>query len=176
VQNNFSACLNFTLSEEGLLSLDPHDPGNWTSGKPGVGLLNGTNYGISAAAYPYLDIKSLTKIQASAIYERDYWTPSHCPDLPLGVDCVVFDTAVNAGPGRAAKLLQAAVGVVADGDIGPVTLYAVGKMAPADLIGAFTKFRIGFYNTMADAALYAGPLVARARRCQAAAMGMDGAD
>ena len=41
--------------------------------------------------------------------------------MPLGVDYIYFDMAVNAGPARAAILLQRALGVTADGRIGPVT-------------------------------------------------------
>ena len=38
-------------------------------------------------------------------------------DLPSGVDWVVFDFAVNAGTGRAAKALQQAVEAEQDGSI-----------------------------------------------------------
>jgi len=37
----------------------------------------------------------------------------------------VFDAAINSGPGRAAKWLQACVGVEGDGAIGPKTLSLV---------------------------------------------------
>lgn len=39
---------------------DRNDKGNWTGGRVGVGQLKGTKYGISAAAYLHLGIKSLT--------------------------------------------------------------------------------------------------------------------
>src|SRR5581483_1668039 len=38
-----------------------------------------------------------------SIYRKKFWTCSagSCDDLPAGVDLVVFDYAVNSGPGRA---------------------------------------------------------------------------
>ena len=44
--------------------------------------------------------------------------------MPTGTDYCVFDTAINSGPGRAAKFLQEVVGVTADGAIGPRPLAA----------------------------------------------------
>ena len=38
---------------------DPRDPGNWTGGAVDQGTLRGTNFGISAASYPTLDIARL---------------------------------------------------------------------------------------------------------------------
>ena len=51
-----------------------------------------------------------------------------CDDLPDGLRLVAFDTAVNSGVGQAARWLQRAVGVQADGVIGPVTLKAVAEI------------------------------------------------
>jgi len=43
-------------------------------------------------------------------------------DLPEGLDLCIFDFAVNAGPGRAAKFIQRLVNTTVDGGIGPNTL------------------------------------------------------
>ena len=51
-----------------------------------------------------------------------------------GVDLMVFDMAVNSGPGRAGKILQRVVGATVDGGIGPQTLGMVAKMEPQDII------------------------------------------
>lgn len=109
---------------EGALSMDPLDPGNWTSGEPNVGELRGTKYGISAAAYPHLDIPSLTLNEAKQIYMEDYWTPAGCLVLPPPLRFPVFDCAVNQGVRTAVKLLQKAARVVPDGVLGPKTLAA----------------------------------------------------
>ena len=109
---NFDRCIRAVLSEEGGLSDHPQDPGGLTK------------YGISRRAYPDLDIRRLTMDDAIEIYRRDYWNPVHGTDLPASLALLVFDAAVNQGVGTAARLLQKAVGVKEDGNIGPVTLRA----------------------------------------------------
>ena len=48
------------IGNEGEFDDSPKDRGNWTGGAIGVGELRGTKYGISAAAFPTLDIKAIT--------------------------------------------------------------------------------------------------------------------
>lgn len=122
----FNNAINWLLNDnvEGAYSDDPNDPGNWTGGEKGKGELKGTKYGVSAATYPQLDIKSLTRDQAAQIYWRDFWVTIKGDQLPPRVALVVFDSAVNQGPGVAAKLLQQDLDVEMDGDIGPQTIAA----------------------------------------------------
>lgn len=100
---SFSECIDFILEQEGGFSLNPSDPGNWTSGRVGSGQLKGTNMGIAACAFPELDIKNLTRSKAEEIYRSRYWSQVGGDVLPTGVDLVVFDFAVNSGPLMAAK-------------------------------------------------------------------------
>jgi lysozyme family protein len=65
-------------------------------------------------------------------------------ELPSGVDYVVFDAAINSGAGRAAKWLQACVGVEPDGGIGPKTLAAVRAFNSKQLIEDYSKRRLSF--------------------------------
>jgi lysozyme family protein len=60
----------------------------------------------------------------------------------------VFDFAVNAGPGRSAKILQTAIGVPADGGIGPITLAAVNAQEPDVLIEKFSQAKEDFYRSL----------------------------
>jgi lysozyme family protein len=53
--------------------------------------------------------------------------------LPEPLRFPVFDLAVNSGPGRAARLLQRAVGAEEDGSIGPQTLMSIHNM-PVDRV------------------------------------------
>lgn len=131
--NAFDRAFVRLIGHEGVLSMDPDDRGNWTGGQVGTGVLKGTKYGISAATYPHLDIQALTLPEAKAIYERDFWRPIHGDDLPWAVALVLFDTAVNSGGPFAAKLLQRALKVTADGAIGPVTLRALAAADPHDV-------------------------------------------
>lgn len=118
----FAATFAFTLQHEGKSSLDQDDPGNWTGGMVGVGVLKGTKYGISAKAYPYLDIQSLTLADVKEIHYRDYWMPSgawrfadHAPDLAARL----YDLAVNCGVSGASTMLQRAVNTVCTGSVQP---------------------------------------------------------
>jgi Glycosyl hydrolase 108 len=81
----FQKAIDFTLPSEGGYSNDPNDPGGET------------NFGISKRAHPTLDIKSLTREQAIAIYYNDYWLAAGCGAFPLALSVAYFDTAVNLG-------------------------------------------------------------------------------
>lgn len=79
-------------------------------------------------------------------FYKTIWNSVKCDNLPAGVDYLVYDFAVNAGAGQSAKLLQRAVGVPADGGIGPVTLAAVNSKDAKELIDLFTEQKEAFYN------------------------------
>lgn len=121
----FDRAFEIVVGHEGGYSDDPNDPGNFTGGAVGKGELRGTNWGISAAAYPIKDIKNLTIDQAKAIYATDYWLRVRGDDLPPALALLCFDAAVNSGVSRAVMWLQEAVGTTPDGAIGPATLAAV---------------------------------------------------
>ena len=109
----FDKAFAIVIGEEGGYVNDPNDPGGETK------------YGISKRAYPTVDIANLTIDTAKAIYQRDYWTKVRADELPGCVAAMVFDSAVNNGVGRAIRLLQMAVGVIADGEFGQGTMTAV---------------------------------------------------
>jgi lysozyme family protein len=64
------------------------------------------------------------------------------------VDYAIFDSAVNMGPGRAARLLQAALGVTADGAIGRATIAAATAADPTELLEAFSLGKEAFYKSL----------------------------
>lgn len=134
---SFESAFTKTIGNEGGYSNNEHDPGNWTSGVVGVGILKGTKYGISAASYPALDIANLTLEQAQTIYRNEYWLRYSCDKIvneTLGEK--YFDILVNLQT-RAEILLQLAVkpyaNIVLDGIVGQVTIDAVNA-APADAV------------------------------------------
>jgi len=125
MKENYDISFELVIGHEGGYTTNPKDRGNWTTGKIGVGVNKGTKYGVSAMAYPSLDIKNLTLDQAKEIYRKDYWAKVAGDELPHGLDYLTFDCAINHGPQRAVKLLQEAVGSNPDGALGPKTLAAV---------------------------------------------------
>ncbi|WP_126282742.1 glycoside hydrolase family 108 protein [Burkholderia stagnalis] len=136
----FDQAFALVVGIEGGFSTDQNDPGNWTGGKVGVGVFKGTKYGISAAAYPNLDIENLTLDQSKALFETDYWQLAACDRMPWPLALFVFDCAVNQGVGAAKMTLQQAVGVAVDGVIGPVTL-AAAQNADAEHVALFMASR-----------------------------------
>ncbi len=139
---------------EGGFQADPADRGNWTGGETGKGLLLGTKYGISAAAYPGLSIKQLTPEQAADIYTRDYLAPLNAVALADGLVFQLLDCAVNSGIGTANRLLQRAVGVAPDGHIGPVTLAEIAQRSESDLIMLFLAERLDFMRVLSRWPIY----------------------
>lgn len=147
--DSFTRAFAVVVGEEGGYSADAADPGNWTGGAVGQGALRGTKFGISAASYPALDIEHLTLADAQAIYRRDYWDRVQGDALPPPLALLVFDAAVNNGLERAARWLQAAVGVAEDGVIGPETVAAVAARA-GDAAGLGAEFLAQRTVFMAD--------------------------
>jgi lysozyme family protein len=143
---DFDTAFDRLIGSEGRFSIRRSDPGNWTGGKVGVGELKGTKYGISAATYPKLDIRNLTLGDARAIYRADFWRN----DFPPALAFQLFDAAVNHGAGNAAKILQRALGVEADGKIGPVTRAAVAAADPFVLGVLFGAERLDFWTRCGD--------------------------
>lgn len=137
----FEMVLPFVMNIEGGLSLDPDDTGNWTGGKKGAGELKGTNRGISAAAYPNEDIAGMTKERASFLAKRDYWDKFRVVTYPSFIRPHFFDVCFNSGGSRAAKILQRAIGVDADGIVGAETR----RKIPGLTIKKFERQRSDFY-------------------------------
>ena len=146
--DNFSRCFAFTLGAEGGYTDNPADPGNWTSGEVGKGLLRGTKFGISAAAYPQLDISGLTEAMAEEIYRRDSWAKLQGDALALPLALVGFDAAVNAGPGRAIMWLQQAASQTPDGVLGPGTLAALTAGDALTLARNALAYRLNFLSRL----------------------------
>jgi lysozyme family protein len=147
---NFIRALNVVCSPrvEGGYSEDPDDKGNWTGGEVGKGELQGTKWGISAAAYPTSDIKNLRWNDAAAIYFRDYWLKGRCDRIPPRLGLALFDACVNHGVKKAVMLLQETIGEVVDGELGPNTAACAWRADPEDTIINFQAHRLEFYREM----------------------------
>ena len=108
--------------------------------------------------------------EISSIYHDEYWGP-FCDAFPKGVDYLYFDFAVNAGPGRAAIILQRALDVPADGRIGPVTRQAASQAEPRALIAKYSSAKTDFYQSLHQPRFLKGWLN-RVDEVQATALGM----
>jgi lysozyme family protein len=144
----FQAWLDFLGPEEGILSLDPTDPGNWTGGVCHVGQCLGSKFGISAAAHPTIDIAGLTLDRANSLRKIEYWDKVHGDYLPAPIAFMVADAAYMSGPDRAIRQMQQALGLEQDGDLGDkTTLKALAT--PAELfLPEFASIRLLFFTTL----------------------------
>ena len=150
MKENFENALERVLVHEGGYVDHPKDPGG------------ATNRGVTLATFQRFygkqmgkeDLKGISGEQIKHIYKMGYWDKCRCDDLPVGVDYVVFDQAVNSGPGRSAKWLQKAVGVPQDGGIGPVTLGAAGQCSPPRAVGDMCDERLGFMRRIGNGELW----------------------
>ncbi len=133
----YDRAFRLIVGEEGEFQKIRKDRGNWDTGVVGRGNLKGTKYGISAMAYPHLDIENLTLEQAKTIYYQDYWSRVRGDELPWRWALPLFDCAVNQGVGTAIRLMQDAVGVVVDGKIGPLTMQAIERSSHRQLAQFF---------------------------------------
>ena len=142
MKDNWKKSFELMLASEGGYVNHPSDPGGMT------------NLGVTKRVWEEWvgresnekEMRSLTKEMVEPLYKRKFWDACRCDDLPVGVDYLVFDMAVNAGVGRSAKLLQQCVGVSADGAIGPITITAVKAQDPEELVEKFSEARELFYR------------------------------
>lgn len=150
---SFATAFSEVVGIEGKYSDDPRDPGNWTGGAVDKGELKGTMYGISAASYPTLDIKGLTKFKAQDIYERDYWNKISGDLLPDVVAVALFKEAVNLGVEGAIKAFQRGLKVDADGVLGQVTIGYATNHPPKLVLQLFLTECAYEYTKMANFAI-----------------------
>lgn len=133
----FADALALTLAFEGGYQNHRDDPGNIAP--HGVG--GGTNRGITQATYdawrdarelPYKPVRHIADEEVATIYRTRYWALPSGPGViaaahkPILAACA-FDWGVHGGTGKARRFVQAAVGVLPDGQWGPKTLDAIAK-------------------------------------------------
>ena len=141
MKENWKKAYDWVRQSEGGNDDDPHDHGGRTS------------RGITQREYdawraenkkPHLDVWKASEDEIRQIYREGYWDPLG-DTLPTGVDYMYYDMAVNAGPNRATKLLQRALGVTPDGRVGPVTRQAIKNADARSLIQKYALVKRQFY-------------------------------
>lgn len=150
MRSNFNSALDLVLSHEGGWSDHPRDPGGATM--KGVTLETyRRHFGEDKSKE---DLRNITDPELEAIYKRGYWDKCKCDDLPDGVDYAVFDAAVNSGPKRAAKWLQAAIDADMDGIIGPQTLMLARDRGAMEVIMGLCSVRISYLRSLSNWAYF----------------------
>jgi lysozyme family protein len=128
-----------------------------------------TNYGITRATLSnYLgkqcsvdDVKAMTKATAADIYESLYYIKPEINKLPMAIQPLVFDMAVNHGCSRAIKMLQLELAEFldsihvgqADGIVGDKTIAASQAVVAAHkrlFINKLVERRLNFYRSIVE--------------------------
>ena len=105
-----------------------------------------TKFGIAKTSNPGVNIQKMSWAMAKTIYQIKYWNIGKCDKLPPTLAFAHFDACVNHGPKKAIQLLQRAVGVVDDGDLGPATLKAVTSKPVKEVLVSMLNERRKFFN------------------------------
>jgi lysozyme family protein len=142
--SNWDNAFKLMLASEGGFVNHPSDPGGMTN----LGVTKATWENWVGRESDEKEMRGLTPEKVEPLYKKKFWDACCCDELPSGIDYLVFDFAVNAGPGRSIKTLQSAVGATPDGGIGPMTLAAVNSFSEAELVDKFSQAKEDFYRSL----------------------------
>jgi lysozyme family protein len=166
-EDRFEIANAFTEKWEGALTTNNADRGGITNW--GVSLRFLQDYARSNRAYldslgvltpiVYDSIRLLTKKQAHQIFKRAFWDqPLRLSEFPRLTSIMVYDGAINHGPGNAVRMLQRACNdfqegerLVVDGLIGPRTrarTFSLGGAHDRELATNFINHRENFFHAI----------------------------
>lgn len=95
------------------------------------------------------DVMVVTHQRATELFKKHFWEDPGVERFPPHVAMVFYDSAVNSGVGQTNKLLQRALGVDDDGDVGPETLSASESCDDQATAARMCDYREKFYRTLA---------------------------
>ena len=144
MKDNFDDALKAILHHEGGYVDHPKDPG----GRTNLGCTQRVWEEWVGHPVDEKAMRGLTPELVAPLYKAKYWDKIKGDELPNGVDYIVFDAAINSGPGRAAKWLQTVVGAVPDGAIGAGTLAKVAAIPAADIVEKYQQTRLQFLQSL----------------------------
>lgn len=137
---DFEQCLEKVYEVEGGYSDHPEDKG----GKTKYGITENILLAwIELTGIEHIGVEHINKSQAKEIYFDLYWQKIRGNELPDGLDLMVFDHCIHAGQGIAIMHMQKAIGTLADGIIGPMTIGAIKSMGEGDVLKAIHNISVG---------------------------------
>jgi lysozyme family protein len=173
--SGFDSCFPILLKEEGGFVNNPKDPGGATN----LGVTKKTWEAYIGHRVDLITMKMLTPEAVKPLYRSHYWDAVNGDNLPPAVALCAFDFGVNAGPGRAAKLLQSVIGCSADGQIGPGTLRALQAFATAngtaEVVRRYQAARRDYYRKLPTFGTFGKGWLARTDRIETHALRLTGA-
>jgi lysozyme family protein len=168
MKENFNEALNAILKHEGGFVNHPKDPGGMTN----LGVTKKVWEAYVGRTVDEKAMRALTPEIVSPMYRKNYWDAVKADDLPDGLDYLMFDFAINAGPGRAIKTMQKAIGATPDGAIGPKTMQALKDANQGELVAKFSAEKEAFYRSLPTFATFGKGWLRRVAEAKAHAENM----
>lgn len=168
MRQNFAESLARVLQHEGGYVNNPKDPGGMTN----LGCTKDVWEEWCGHPVDEKAMRNLKPTDVAPLYKRKYWDKVCGDDLPAGIDYVVFDAAINSGPGRAVKWLQACVGAEVDGALGPKTMAAVRAFNQKQLIEDYSKRRLSYLMDLKNWPIFGEGWTNRVNEVEASAIKM----
>lgn len=141
---------------------DPRDRGGPTKHGVTLATLSAWRKAPCTAA----DVQALTAEEAGAIRRAGYWNKVCGDQLPPGLDLMLYDCAINQGPGVAARMVQDCLGIDADGLIGPLTLAQIHLWPDmAGLVRKVSDRRAARYKVSDEFPTFGHGWISRLDRC-----------
>jgi lysozyme family protein len=144
MKENFDEALKAILKHEGGFVNHPKDPGGMTN----LGVTKKVWEEWVGRPVDEKAMRALTPETVAPMYKKKYWDAVKADEMPDGLDYLMFDFAVNAGPGRAIKTMQKAIGATPDGAIGPKTMAALKAANQSELVAKFSAEKEAFYRSL----------------------------
>lgn len=144
IKQKFENAIEFVLQNEGGLSEHPLDKG-------GV-----TNFGISQASYPKLDIRKLTKEDAIKIYRKDFFDRYKLYRIQnQDILNKVFDMSVLMGKARATLLFESTLNklgflIPKDGLLDDEMIKIINNQNPTLLLERYREELKSFINRIIE--------------------------
>ena len=150
MKENYNEALRAILKHEGGFVNHPKDPGGMTN----LGVTKKVWEKWVGHAVDEKAMRALTPEVVGPMYKKKYWDAVKADDLPDGLDYLMFDFAINAGPSRAVKTLQKTIGATPDGAIGPKTMQALKDTDKYELVERFSTEKEAFYRSLPTFAVF----------------------
>jgi lysozyme family protein len=144
MKENFDDALKAILKHEGGFVNHPKDPGGMTN----LGVTKKVWEAWVGKAVDEKEMRALTPEVVGPMYKKKYWDAVKADEMSEGLDYLMFDFAVNAGPRRAIKTMQKAIGTTPDGAIGPKTMAALKAANQSELVAKFSAEKEAFYRSL----------------------------
>lgn len=158
MKENFTRCFLFVMrghgdwKGEGGYVNNPRDPGGPTNMGITIATLS-HEFGRRATAE---DVRRMDASTAMRIYQKKYWNAVGADNLPIGVDLMIFDIAVNSGVGRALQFAK----------------QTSSLLHPRERVVAIDKLRMGYFRSLRNWRFFGNGWKSREAACFALASDM----